>query len=119
MGNPESLTHGHPARMTSFVRVIPQPERFAEVLRTLRSIIGPTQAESGCLRCSLCQDVLSENEIILFEEWATQADLDRHLRSAEYRKILAALDLSSQPPEVLFHVVGETRGLEAVAAARQ
>lgn len=35
-------------------------------------------AEIGCLQYELTQDVNDENQFVLIEKWATQADLDAH-----------------------------------------
>lgn len=35
-------------------------------------------AEEGCLQYELTQDVNNENQFVLIEKWATQADLDAH-----------------------------------------
>ena len=35
-------------------------------------------AEAGCLQYELTQDVNNENQFVLIEKWATQADLDAH-----------------------------------------
>ncbi len=35
-------------------------------------------AEKGCLQYELTQDVNNENQFVLIEKWATQADLDTH-----------------------------------------
>ena len=35
-------------------------------------------AEQGCLQYELTQDVDNEDQFVLIEKWATQADLDAH-----------------------------------------
>ena len=35
-------------------------------------------AEQGCLQYELTQDINNENQFVLIEKWATQADLDAH-----------------------------------------
>lgn len=35
-------------------------------------------AEKGCLQYELTQDASDENQFVLTEKWATQADLDAH-----------------------------------------
>jgi hypothetical protein len=53
------------------------------------------------------------------EEWETQGDLQAHLRSEALRVLLSVMDLASDPPDVRFDRVSETRGMEFLAAARQ
>jgi quinol monooxygenase YgiN len=52
------------------------------------------------------------------EDWQTEEDLQRHIRSDDYRKFLALIDLSSEPPELTFHRVSETFGIEYLSRVR-
>jgi len=45
-------------------------------------------------------------------------DLKQHLRSRQYRKILAALDMSDAQPEIRFDTVVETDGMKLIEQAR-
>ena len=57
-------------------------------------------------------------ELILMQEWRTRSDLERHLRTPQYRKILEVLELSADEPVVRFNAVVETKGLKLVAKVR-
>ncbi len=87
-----------------------------EVLHIVHSLIGPTEAYPSCIRCRLYDDTGNNNEILLLEEWESQEELEQHIRSHEFRKILALMDLANKPPEVSFHTVSNTAGLELVEA---
>lgn len=91
-----------------------QGENLGEAVRLLRSIVGSTQSQPGCLVCQAGHDLDDENALILREEWRSQADLDRHLRTAEYRKIKAVMDLSSESPEIQFCTASKSVGFEYV-----
>ncbi len=86
--------------------------------RALRALLSPTRVEPGCLSCHLYEDVEQPDALTLVEEWATPADVDRRLRSDSYRQLLQLMESSQRPPEVLFRVITDTRGLEAVQQAR-
>jgi quinol monooxygenase YgiN len=88
------------------------------VLDVLRSLMSPTRVEPGCLDCRLYEDVTSEGVFTLIEEWATPADFERHLRSETYRLLLMVIEMSTVPPEVRYHDVYRTMGMEAIHAAR-
>jgi quinol monooxygenase YgiN len=88
-----------------------------EAVRILRPVLGPTQYAAGCISCGLYEEVANQNVIVLFQEWASQEDLEKYLRSDEYKRILAAMDMGSLPPEVKFIHVAHTAGLEMVEAA--
>jgi quinol monooxygenase YgiN len=88
------------------------------LLDVLRSLLNPTRVEPGCLDCRLFEDVTTEGVLTLVEDWATPTDFERHLRSENYRLLLMAIELSAVPPEVRFHEVSSTLGIEAIHAAR-
>lgn len=100
------------------LRIVVPPEKRDAVLQTLRSLLGPTQVQPGCISCQVHQDIENENALTLVEEWESQAELDRHIRSEEYRKVLAVMDMSSKPPEIKFNTVSSTAGMETVVAGR-
>jgi hypothetical protein len=45
--------------------------------------------------------------------------MDRHLRSKDYRRVLAAIDLSQESPEIRFGNVEPMGGIEVIDAARR
>jgi quinol monooxygenase YgiN len=89
-----------------------------DIVRVLRSLIEPTRVQTGCVSCGLYKDLHDPNVIVWVEEWNTQDDLKRHLRSPQYKKILAALDMSNSQPEMRFDTVIETKGMQLIAEAR-
>lgn len=100
--------------VTFSVRIIADPD----VRRELAALVGPTQVQPGCLRCTLLRDAEDPLAFELVEEWATRADLDRHLRSEDCRRLLAAIDRAHAPPELRIHTLAACDGIEAIAAAR-
>jgi quinol monooxygenase YgiN len=104
--------------MASLRVVVPQ-ERRNEILRTLRPLLGPTRVRQGCLDCRLYQDTEDENTYLFIQAWQSQATLESFIDSEEYRKILAVMDLAAQAPEVEFHTVSRTAGMEFVRTVRR
>ncbi len=100
------------------LRLVAPAERRDEIVQTFRSLVGPTEVKGGCLGCRFYQDVADENALTYVEDWQTQEDLQPHLRSEQYRKLLALIDLSTAPPELRFHTISETSGIEYLAAVR-
>jgi quinol monooxygenase YgiN len=100
------------------LRVTVPARKRREILQTLRSVAGPTRVAAGCLSCHLYQDAEDENALGLVEEWRTEADLLRHLRSDQYRKVLAVMECAVELPEIKFNSVSHVAGLEAIEAAR-
>lgn len=56
--------------------------------------------------------------LTICEQWATQEDLDEHVRSAEYRLLQAVVDLSITPPDISFDVLQHIGSLDLVQALR-
>ena len=100
------------------LRIVVPPERRDEVLKTLRLFLGPTGVQPGCISCRFCQDIENENALTLVEEWESQADLDTHIRTDDFRKILAVMDISNEPPEIKFNTVSKTAGMEVMERVR-
>lgn len=94
------------------------PRNRAAVLNVIRPMLGPTIVEKGCAGCHLNADLEDESILTFWEEWDTQGDLDRHVRTNTFRGLLSALDLASEAPEVRIYTVTEIRGLEVIRAAR-
>ena len=104
--------------ITSTFRFYVYPEHRGNVLKTLRSVIGPTEVQPGCISCHMYQDVDNPNNLTYVEEWESEEALNKHICSDFYKGILSVLDLSSREPSVQFHTVSETRGLDFIERVR-
>ncbi len=100
------------------LRLTIPPHKRREIKKTLRSIVGPTRVEPGCASCRSYQDEEAENVLSLVEEWTTEADFRRHLRSDQYRKILAIIESAVEPPEIKINTVSHVAGIEVIEEAR-
>jgi len=98
--------------------IVVPPDQRGGVLQAFRSLLGPTRVAPGCLRCHVYEDVENENAVTYVEHWSTQEDLERHLRSDDYRKLLTLIEVSTVAPELTFSTVSDTAGMEYVAAIR-
>jgi quinol monooxygenase YgiN len=96
------------------MRVTAPPEKRQDMLQALRSLLGPMGVQPGCLRCRLYQDADDEDVLTWIEEWESREQLDRHVRSNEYRTLLSVMDLSVVQPEVRFDTVVKTAGMELI-----
>jgi quinol monooxygenase YgiN len=94
------------------------PQKIDDALQILRSIIERTRAETGCISCSVYQDTESEHVIVLEEKWRSDEDLQRHLRSDDYRKVLLVMEMACKPPEISFDTINESMGVEFIEKAR-
>jgi hypothetical protein len=64
------------------------------------------------------QDVENPNRLTFAQEWASQKDLEHFIRSEDYRRVLAVMDLSARRPQVRFRSCTGEKGMEYVAARR-
>ena len=100
------------------LRINPAPHRRADVLEILRSIQEPVLAQPGCTAFHVYEDLGDDRAIVLAEIWEDQASLERHLRSEAYRRILGAIELSTDAPEIRFDHVSASEGMELVTRLR-
>jgi quinol monooxygenase YgiN len=102
----------------STVRMTFPDNRLQEAMGILGPMAEQTRMERGCLGCHLHRDALEENVLILEESWESDADLERHLRSPDYRQLLLIMELATRPPEVSFDTVSTSTGFETIQKAR-
>jgi quinol monooxygenase YgiN len=95
-----------------------RPEKRTEMLQTICALMGLVREETGCLSSRFYLDVENDGAFCLLEAWATQGDIDNHLRSYSCGVLLGAMQLLSEPSEITFYTVSATAGMEAVQAAR-
>lgn len=100
------------------VRILPTPDRHADVLEVLRSVQGPVRAQPGCAACDIFEEPGSEPAIVLLERWETKEAFEGHLKSEAYRRVIAAVELSGSKPNVTFEHVESVEGLELVERLR-
>ena len=98
------------------LKVIPENQKkVAEIINFILERIG---AESGCVSCHFYQDTSSKGVFLLWQEWQSRADLERHICSEEFRHILALIDLASEAPEIRFNTISKEEGIETIETVR-
>jgi quinol monooxygenase YgiN len=101
-------------RLTVVIRAPLRKTR--EVIEALRSLMVPTRLQPGCLGCYEWVDL--DSVVHYEEEWATEPDMRRRVRSDSFTSLLAVLESTTEPPRVQFDFVAMTRGLDYVEEAR-
>jgi quinol monooxygenase YgiN len=61
------------------------------VVPELTKLVAATRSEEGCLEYRLHQDNDDPALFIFYENWKSQACLDRHLESAHFKSYVAAV----------------------------
>lgn len=94
-----------------------EPQKMDEALQILHSIIERIRAETGCLSCSVYQDTENEHLIVFEEKWRNNDDLQRHLRSEGYQRVLLVMEMAKSFPEIRFNTITDSGGVEIIEAA--
>jgi quinol monooxygenase YgiN len=102
----------------SMFKIAPRAEQRPEVIEILRSIQGPVAAQPGCLSCDIYSEVGAGGSILFSEQWESEAELHRHVRSVLYFRLLSAAELSSTAPEIRFYRVSDTQDMELIRQLR-
>jgi quinol monooxygenase YgiN len=99
------------------VVLMASPRRAVNLVEAFRSLMLRTRLEQGCIDCSVWSD--PDSTVHYFEEWETEADIRRRVRSDLFTSLLAVVEGSQKPPEVRFDFLTTSRGLDYVAEIRQ
>ena len=106
-------------KMEICLRVQVAPDRREEVIAILVSVVGPTEGQPGCLGCRILQNQEDTEQITFTEEWASEAQLKRHVQSDLFRRILTVMDLSSREPQFSLVTISKQLGLETIRKWRE
>ena len=100
------------------LKIAVPPAQQGKVAELFATLAGPVRVEPGCLSCGLFQDAGTGDEFLYVEEWETPEQLERHMRSARYGRLLAMMEAADRPPMLRYCSVSDVRGLEYLEAVR-
>jgi quinol monooxygenase YgiN len=93
------------------------PEKKADAIAVLRSLCSQADAMPGCQLCRLYDNVGlddGDDELLLIERWTTKGNMEKHILSPVFQQLIEILDFASAPPELMFHRIAATAGIELV-----
>lgn len=93
-------------------------EKQQSALQIIRTILGYTCAQPGCISMTFYQDTNDPESMVLLEEWKDWRSIEKHIQSKSYRNILELMELSSEQPEIKFNSISETTGMEVIERLR-
>ncbi|MGD2098167.1 MAG: antibiotic biosynthesis monooxygenase [Desulfobacterales bacterium] len=102
----------------STIRLLIPREKQSEALGILGSMSEQIQFEPGCISCRLYRDVQDEATFMFEEIWASEKELQSHLRSDKYRKLLLVVEMAAEPPDIRFDTIAQSSGVETIKKAR-
>ncbi len=115
---PGTLSALGPGVVIASFRLFPAREQRRQLLSILQAIQGPTKVQPHCISCQLYGEEDDEESILYMEEWDSETEFQRQARSDRYRQVLEAVELSSRAPEIHFHQVNQTRGIDLLEELR-
>src|SRR5262245_39792388 len=98
--------------------IVALPGRREEMIEVFWQLLGPVGVEPGCRACRLYQEVGNGETLLYVEEWETQEQLEHHMRSSRYERLLAIMEASAHPPVLRYYSVSAARGLDYLEAVR-
>jgi quinol monooxygenase YgiN len=87
-----------------------------DALRLIQSARVRIQAKPGCMLCLLTRNANEEDCLYYTEKWESEAAFRRHVQSDEFQRVLIAMDLCREEPQI---VVGELLGHSGIEYLRQ
>lgn len=94
--------------------VTARPECRDELEELLRRQVEPTRAEPGCINYDFHVDAADPCLFVFYENWASQADLDAHLKMPHLVPLMSQIDRLLAVPVDIRHL----RMLSALDVAR-
>jgi quinol monooxygenase YgiN len=104
--------------MHATIRMKMPGQKMKEALGILRSVAERTRVEPGCISCRIYREDKDEHAILIEEFWKSQEELERHLRSPEYRNVLLVVEMAHEKPEISFCEFSGSTGVETIEKAR-
>ena len=100
------------------LRICASGELGFQTLRGLKLLVGPTSVATDCISCRLFQEVGNSASLLLYQEWKSEEALRGYIRSDEFRLLLGLMETASEKPELRFHSLSGSRGLDLVREVR-
>jgi quinol monooxygenase YgiN len=94
------------------------PKKYDEALKILKSTAEWSKIKPGCLSSRIYDDVQEDNVLMFEEIWRNEEDLEYHLRSDEYQKVLLVMEMALKQPEIRFDTISSSTGIETIERAR-
>lgn len=91
-------------------------EKFRDIFS---SVPERACSQKGCLMYFLYQETNKSESFVLLEQWKSLKDLSRFVRSDEYRRVLFAMDLCKEMPQIQFFKAHLEGGMEILEKIRK
>jgi quinol monooxygenase YgiN len=103
--------------ITTIRMTVPQEKR-QEMLQTVSALTGMARKERGCQACDVFIDTENTDTFLVMEEWDSQEDFDRHVRTSTFSALLGAMTLLNERPDFCINAITDRAGMEKIKALR-
>jgi quinol monooxygenase YgiN len=84
-----------------------------EISEILSMVIRRVQYSRGCIQSELWKSK-DNYKFMVSEIWKTKTDFDRYVNSTLFKRLLAAMEMSSEKPEIKISESENIRGIELI-----
>jgi quinol monooxygenase YgiN len=95
------------------------PGESRAITGALQGLMVASRAERGCLNCCLTTSMGERVAISYVEDWRTEEDLKRQLRSSRFTALAELLESASGRPTIEFVLPEGNRGIDYAGEVRQ
>ena len=88
------------------------PGEARPITEALNVLMIAARAERGYVNCSLSAELGDFAKVRYREEWQTEEDLQRQVKSPRFAKLAELIERASGHPNVQFHLANSVRGLD-------
>lgn len=99
------------------LKITIQPEKKSDAVKVFTALCSQAEVMTGCLLCRLYNTIgltNEDDEIFLIEKWDTKENIKKHILSPSFKQLIEIMDFSTSEPELLFHEISQTLGIEMV-----
>lgn len=92
-------------------------KKKADITGVLSALCSQVSVLPGCQLCKFYEHgepAEGIEEILLIQRWDSKKNMEKHIISPVFQQLIAIMDFSPSLPELLFHHVDETAGVEMV-----
>ncbi len=91
-----------PGQVTVVATMKVKPADEDRALAILEGVIAASHGEEGCVKYTLHRATSEPGAFSIVEVWRSQEDLDAHFKEPHMAPIAQALELLTEPPQILF-----------------
>ena len=77
------------------------PGNFDKAMEIAKELVVATRQEEGCIQYDFAQSTKDENQLVIIEDWESQAALDDHGKLPHFVNLIPKLSaLCTEPPAI-------------------